>query len=851
MMKYIYTFFLLLGCSLTAHAQGYHRVFTINDRADTTLFHLNSVANAAQGDIYSLFSRTADDFRSLVFQHVDKKGKKKSLFEIRLGENQIVFENSNLYHDAEEGLIYCQAWVGTPNSPDAEVPVLMSFKPDGSEFKSIVSGPAGDHPVIDRVDIHSLEGYYESKVLDVRVDGVLSRISTGDTYDWSYTYERDGTTEGQDYMIDAALVKDSTIALSGYSTGEYSYQLRLDTLGNILKGYKYAVDTPSADLILSPVAIAAGSGSNIIEAGNVGQKGYVMSVDSFGAISWSVVFEAAGNPTTITGMTFDGQNNIALSGYHQYAVDSVRTFTTIFTELGDLFATATYANDFTMPNRNHMSISKSLEGSALVFSGVNDQDTEGFHILSLAEMGNTPCSDTVAIEIDTLPIVRDTLVFNRTEGIAMGDSIDYEIIQYNGLEAPVLNINPRNLMYCPNETIDTVFKASVSGVDSMNVMYEWSTGDLTDTARVMDEGQYTVTVTITENVCYMLCDTVEIMRTMLPMASIDQNDNGFCDKLSSTLTAGVEAGTPAFTYEWSTGETTRNIEASEFGTTYTVKVKDMCGDSTTASLQYQNPNSVSGAIVPIFDDYCETGNVRLIVNPSSVLGSNNPEDFTYVWSTGETAEAINVTAEGDYSLVITDNCSTSGDRMINVSLDNVFRATGEVNNDRLCDEGVLELVPTVQTLSTADIVYSWSSNESTETIDVNTGGTYTVTITQGANCSQEVPFEANFPAADIKFAQIFFPGARVEAGSADEEDLVFGPIVADGCITQDAFTDYTFKIYNRFGNEVFATNDPTKKWDGNFNGELVDPELYTWFVTYRINEGGELFKQKGNITVAR
>ncbi|MCC7296785.1 MAG: gliding motility-associated C-terminal domain-containing protein [Bacteroidia bacterium] len=39
---------------------------------------------------------------------------------------------------------------------------------------------------------------------------------------------------------------------------------------------------------------------------------------------------------------------------------------------------------------------------------------------------------------------------------------------------------------------------------------------------------------------------------------------------------------------------------------------------------------------------------------------------------------------------------------------------------------------------------------------------------------------------------------------------------------------YEFRIYNRWGQLVFETNDPKLGWDGRFGGELSQTGLYIW-----------------------
>ena len=60
---------------------------------------------------------------------------------------------------------------------------------------------------------------------------------------------------------------------------------------------------------------------------------------------------------------------------------------------------------------------------------------------------------------------------------------------------------------------------------------------------------------------------------------------------------------------------------------------------------------------------------------------------------------------------------------------------------------------------------------------------------------------------------------------------------------------FTFKIFNRWGNLVFETNDPYNPvWDGTMNGKLVEQGVYTWQIQYS-NSGEKTHVTHGTVTV--
>ena len=59
-----------------------------------------------------------------------------------------------------------------------------------------------------------------------------------------------------------------------------------------------------------------------------------------------------------------------------------------------------------------------------------------------------------------------------------------------------------------------------------------------------------------------------------------------------------------------------------------------------------------------------------------------------------------------------------------------------------------------------------------------------------------------------------------------------------------------FKIYNRWGQLVFESNDRYKGWDGTFKGEPQEMDVYGYLLDVTFFDGSKKFK-KGNITLLR
>ena len=68
-----------------------------------------------------------------------------------------------------------------------------------------------------------------------------------------------------------------------------------------------------------------------------------------------------------------------------------------------------------------------------------------------------------------------------------------------------------------------------------------------------------------------------------------------------------------------------------------------------------------------------------------------------------------------------------------------------------------------------------------------------------------------------------------------------------------AFIDvngYSFSIYNKWGQMIFSTDDPSEGWDGTYKGEYVPTDAYVYLIVYRTPEG-QTIEKRGTVTVVR
>ncbi|MEL6867788.1 MAG: gliding motility-associated C-terminal domain-containing protein, partial [Bacteroidota bacterium] len=60
-----------------------------------------------------------------------------------------------------------------------------------------------------------------------------------------------------------------------------------------------------------------------------------------------------------------------------------------------------------------------------------------------------------------------------------------------------------------------------------------------------------------------------------------------------------------------------------------------------------------------------------------------------------------------------------------------------------------------------------------------------------------------------------------------------------------------FRIFNRWGEVVFETTDPAAGWNGTYNGELLNRDVFVYYVEGRCQFDGSVMIRTGDVTLIR
>ena len=389
------------------------------------------------------------------------------------------------------------------------------------------------------------------------------------------------------------------------------------------------------------------------------------------------------------------------------------------------------------------------------------------------------------------------------------------------------------------------------------LIYTWSpasliaTGQGTDSVR-LSMALDTVIQVIARSPFGCLDSATVVTQTAPPLHLISSADSLYCDNTPVVLSSNAPT---AQQYYWSTSPNFSTIisQNAQFTTNvvqgrsvYYVRVQDIFGCEATDSVvvdYYPVSIVITAPNTPCLDTSTLISSTNL----------NSNDNLTYQWS----ANGVNLVGRDSAQLLVWPNDSTyyqvqvqnqygcldSASVWIRGRSDSLFLAVS-------ADKDTVRAGDLVQLLATqrADYQYNWQSDANISstisynpTTNPNQTSVYYITVTDAQGCSKEDSIVIYIKNSFCEDPFIFVPSAFSPDGDG-HNDIIY---VEGGNITR-----INFVIYNRWGEEVFSSNDQQKGWDGTYKGKKCPPDVYGYYMSCQCLDGAELTK-KGNITLLR
>lgn len=326
-----------------------------------------------------------------------------------------------------------------------------------------------------------------------------------------------------------------------------------------------------------------------------------------------------------------------------------------------------------------------------------------------------------------------------------------------------------------------------------------------------------------------------------PIQSSTFPDFVICAGDSIDLYATGQWGVPPYQYEWLPGGVFEPIHwvAPTTTTTYTSVIHDVCDMTDTVT------QTVTVNPLPIVDVGPFEG--CYLTTMTAPAGYDS-----YVWVDAEDnilasgTNTLTVDSTGTYYVIVTDDNGCTGTSepiqafVYEAPVINAFPDTVYVN------DGALALLE-VEVVVGDDVNFSW-----TPAADVNCP-------TCATTLAYSVGEENTFYVVGEENGCISAPDSVIVIMS-ESELIIPNAFTPNDDGLNDAFNIlnpifypiFSFEIYNRWGQQVFATSDVTRGWDGTYDGRDQEIGMYIWMVTYeKANEPGKQYVLKGTVTLLR
>lgn len=312
-------------------------------------------------------------------------------------------------------------------------------------------------------------------------------------------------------------------------------------------------------------------------------------------------------------------------------------------------------------------------------------------------------------------------------------------------------------------------------------------------------------------------DTLSIT-TIQPQAINLGKDTSFCT--GQTITLQVPA---TFTkWQWNTGAQTPSIQVSTAGS-FQVKATDANGcrvSDTLITTTYPAPVVVLGSDQGV----CTGDTLQLDAGSYS----------KYQWQDGKNTRMYSAFQPGSYYVSVIDANGCTGADTLQLTLLYPLPAQFLKTTDSICQYEQLVITPSRPFTS-----YIWSDGSTQPSVTISKAGRLILKVTDQHGCSGADTITIN---SRTCMEGVYIPTAF----SPNNDQLndvfrakVFGPL-----------TSFRLAVYNRWGELIFETTNPSKGWNGNYKGAIIGNSSYVWMCTYQQPQRG-VVTQKGTVTIIK
>lgn len=386
-------------------------------------------------------------------------------------------------------------------------------------------------------------------------------------------------------------------------------------------------------------------------------------------------------------------------------------------------------------------------------------------------------------------------------------------------------VNPAPGIDLGNDTSICIYDDIVlnSGNAIPGTVFNWSNGGSSSTNSVTVNTTQSYSLTATSNYGCVQEDSILVVANPLPHIIIS-DDTLICIGTEAFLSASG-----GDIYVWSNGANNANIQVAPLSSnTFFVTVTD--------SNSCVSDSSVFVTVAPLptiktsnDTTICENTDVNLWASGGNI----------YKWSNGVQQADQNVSPVDDqiYTVVVTDNNTCVDSAEVEVTILSLPIAKAMSDYDTLCRGG------TVTLSAQGGMSYLWNNGSiSSSWSDIPkepiTYHLLAINTQNGTNC-----YDTASVFVYVEHCALYIPSGFTPNGDGLNDK--FGPI---GIVSDNAF--YEFIIYDRWGAQVFYTNNKYEQWDGRKDYQNVIGGVYTYVI--RVSEKSiQPYQLTGTVTLIR
>jgi gliding motility-associated-like protein len=403
-------------------------------------------------------------------------------------------------------------------------------------------------------------------------------------------------------------------------------------------------------------------------------------------------------------------------------------------------------------------------------------------------------------------------------GAAPKQSTKYWVSATNGQnscsDTVILAVIPPPLINLGNDT--TLCKGDsleLKAPQMPGYSFLWQDNSTGDSYTVKNSGAYRVKVS--DQFGCSSADTVNINFSPPPSFTIG-TDTTLCNHQTLQLRPSLPAGN----YLWSTGIHTAAIDITSPGLYWLQVTSQGCAKR----------DSITVAFKPV--PAIHLGDDTALCTGQTLLLDVTKNNATYLWQNGSTSSTYLVSQPGNYSVkVAAGGCDTTGRIAVNyLQKPQVYL----VKDTTLCITQTLTLHADYPSSK-----YLWQDGSTSPVLFVAKAGTYVVQVSNICGITTDSSI-VQFENCQCKF---YLPSAFTPDKYGVND--IFRPTYH--CI----YTNYELKVFNRWGQLVFLSNDAQVGWDGNMKSHRQPEGEYVWYLSYKDGLTGKEVGKKGTVMLLR